>query len=240
MARDLKGGVVIFEGHVSNPYLVCGPRLFAVDAATVSAAKQILSYIDKRLKRPPEDLDFVTATHFHFDHIAGLDYLCKATGAKVAFHRRVRRYLCEGKKIPFPPLKRWAQGLWRSARRGSVPLPSIHDVLSAPTAGLPLVKNHIESPVGFWLEDDEMLPGSEAWKVVFTPGHSEDSACFYNEKEKVLVSGDTVVNYHGSGELNPFHDDSWALALSFRRLRELDVRHLYPGHGFPLGREDGL
>lgn len=44
-----------------------------------------------------------------------------------------------------------------------------------------------------WLEDNEELKllGMN-WKVMFTPGHTEGSVCYYVAQENVLFSGDTL------------------------------------------------
>lgn len=46
-----------------------------------------------------------------------------------------------------------------------------------------------------FLEDGQILKfGNTEFKVIYTPGHSEGGVCFYFEKEKLLVAGDTLFN----------------------------------------------
>ncbi len=42
------------------------------------------------------------------------------------------------------------------------------------------------------LSDGDTLPGDASWRVIHTPGHSPGSVCLYNEKEKILLAGDTL------------------------------------------------
>ena len=73
--------------------------------------------------------------------------------------------------------------------------------------------------------------------VIHTPGHTPGSICLWAEKDRVLVSGDTVFadGYFGRYD---FPGGSRAeLAKSLERLGELDVGGLYAGHGEPA--EDG-
>ena len=43
------------------------------------------------------------------------------------------------------------------------------------------------------LEDNEViLIGNEIITTIYTPGHFHDSVCFWNEKDKVLFTGDTI------------------------------------------------
>jgi glyoxylase-like metal-dependent hydrolase (beta-lactamase superfamily II) len=211
-------------------------KLAVVDVSVPSAAEKIVAFVEQKLKKKRTDIALITATHFHIDHIGGIDVLKKLTSARIAFHPRVKQYLA-GRKIKFPPLKKWIKGIVPVWRSQAFSLPSIRDVLQAPIAGYPMIKNRIAHPVDIWLEDETPLPVNPQRKVIYTPGHVEDSVCFYHERSEVLLSGDTVLNITGRGELNPFHNDTEALIKSFERLKKLNIRHLYPAHGRPLEKE---
>jgi glyoxylase-like metal-dependent hydrolase (beta-lactamase superfamily II) len=234
--EKIKGGVFLFNGFVSNPYLITGESLVVVDVGTPSAAKKIVTFVEKELQRKRTDISLITATHFHTDHIGGIDVLKGMTSAQLAFHPLVKEYL-SGRRIKFPPLKKWIRGIIPAWRSQAFSLPSLRDVLRAPTAGYPILKNRIASPVDFWLADNAPLPMNAEWQVIYTPGHVEDSICLYHQNCEVLISGDTVINVTGRGELNPFYNDKEALLKSFERLKRLKVSNLYPGHGRPLEKE---
>ncbi|MDD1736369.1 MAG: MBL fold metallo-hydrolase [Methanothrix sp.] len=70
------------------------------------------------------------------------------------------------------------------------------------------------------------------WKlrVLETPGHSLGSLCLYEEKEKVLFSGDTVFPDGNIGRTDMFGGDTPELVRSIERLTALDVKTMYPGH----------
>lgn len=78
--------------------------------------------------------------------------------------------------------------------------------------------------------------GGNTWQVIHTPGHSPGSICLYWNKERVLISGDTVFN-PGIGRTDLPGGDSGKIKASFERLRRLSIRHLLPGHGSPLSGE---
>jgi len=234
--EELKTGVFLFNGFVSNSYLIIGEKMVVVDVSGPSAAEKIVAFVEQELKRKRTDIALITATHFHIDHIGGIDVLKKLTSAQLAFHPLVREYLA-GRKIKFPPLKKWIKGLLPVWRSQAFSLPSIRDVLRAPIAGYPVLRNRIAHPIDIWLADGAPLPVNPEWRVIHTPGHSEDSICFYNQNTEILLSGDTVLNVTGSGELNPFNSDQDALFRSFEKLKGLKVRNLYPGHGRPLEKE---
>ena len=80
-------------------------------------------------------------------------------------------------------------------------------------------------------EGDEIDLGSVILKVIYTPGHSKGSICLYEEKSKSLFSGDTIFAYGGIGRTDFIGGDKLELIESIRKLKRVDVKNLYPGHG---------
>lgn len=79
---------------------------------------------------------------------------------------------------------------------------------------------------------DSFLKGKVGdFKVLYTPGHSLGSVCYYNEKEKVLFSGDTIFK-NAIGRTDLPHSSSKLMKESLKMLIQLpkDVK-VYPGHG---------
>jgi glyoxylase-like metal-dependent hydrolase (beta-lactamase superfamily II) len=73
--------------------------------------------------------------------------------------------------------------------------------------------------------DGEVIQlGEETWRVIHTPGHSDDHVCLL--VGRVLFTGDHIMG--GSSvmvdKMGPYLD-------SLRRLQALDLERLYPGHG---------
>ena len=96
---------------------------------------------------------------------------------------------------------------------------------------LRLVSHHFDGLTGFRvdrrLHDGDVVCG---FKVIFTPGHSPGSICLYNEKEKILFSGDTIFKDGcGRTDLGGNADD---MAKSLDLLLKLNPdTEVYPGHG---------
>ncbi len=67
-------------------------------------------------------------------------------------------------------------------------------------------------------------------KVIHTPGHSPGSVCYYDEDRKWLFSGDTVFAYGGFGRVDFPGGSAEELVRSLKKLTQLDVDVLYPGH----------
>lgn len=69
------------------------------------------------------------------------------------------------------------------------------------------------------------------FKVIATPGHTTGSVCFYNEEDKILISGDTILK-SSYGRVDFPTGNMQDMVNSLRRLIKLpdDVK-IYPGHG---------
>lgn len=80
-------------------------------------------------------------------------------------------------------------------------------------------------------EADTLLCGNEPFTILYTPGHSLGSICLYNQKEKVLFSGDTLFANGDFGRYDLTGGDFESLVQSLKRLSTLDVNDLYAGHG---------
>jgi ribonuclease/clavin/mitogillin len=99
----------------------------------------------------------------------------------------------------------------------------------APKHGLPLLKGRLPRNGVRTFADGEYLDldGGVRLRVLFTPGHSTDSVCFYLEEEGVLFSGDTLLG----SSTTTVHD----LGDYRRTLRTLlglpNLAVICPGHG---------
>jgi len=91
--------------------------------------------------------------------------------------------------------------------------------------------------VHFHLGDSLRLDGVEL-QVIHTPGHTPGSVCLYWPDEEVLISGDLVFE-GGVGRVDLPGGNGELLKQSIKRVAELKVRYLLPGHGeLVVGRED--
>ncbi len=69
--------------------------------------------------------------------------------------------------------------------------------------------------------------------VLHTPGHTPGSICLYSERDRVLISGDTVFADGYFGRYDFPGGSRTELSRSLDRLSLLDVEGLYAGHGEP-------
>lgn len=88
------------------------------------------------------------------------------------------------------------------------------------------------TPVKYINDGDKIVLGEYTFDCIFTPGHSPGSISFYNEKNKILISGD-VLFYGSIGRTDlPLSDHDSLMKSIKERLFVLppDVK-VYSGHG---------
>ena len=79
------------------------------------------------------------------------------------------------------------------------------------------------------------LPGGATLQVIHTPGHASNHICYLLEEEKLLFTGDHVMQA-STVVINPPDGDMAAYIASLRSLTALDLDWLAPGHGFLMAQ----
>ncbi len=80
------------------------------------------------------------------------------------------------------------------------------------------------------LKDGDEIAGL---RVIHTPGHSPGSICLYDEKNRILFSGDTVFA-EGRGRTDLPGGSEEEMRKSIEKLKGLKIDKLLPGHGSPV------
>ena len=235
------------EGGYANTYLIEGKGgLAAVDVGSNLAAEKIKKIINENYGGKEGGLKLITATHFHIDHIGGIARLKEFfPEAEINFFHMVEKYISGEEQLAIPPFSRWAMGLVPVVTRIKHQFRNYCQSFASKKAGIPLpfLRNYIR--IGYEpkceLEESRDIPFLPNWRLIATPGHTPDSVCFYNEEQKILISGDTILNMEGTGELNRFCYDVEDIETSFKKLSSLSIETIYPGHGNPIvGAKDPM
>jgi glyoxylase-like metal-dependent hydrolase (beta-lactamase superfamily II) len=79
------------------------------------------------------------------------------------------------------------------------------------------------------------LPGDSTLQVIHTPGHAGNHLCYRLMQQKMLFTGDHVMQ-GSTVVINPPDGDMSAYLRSLRELCELDLDWLAPGHGFLMAQ----
>jgi len=227
-----------------------------VDIGSVGAADDIEKFISGYPGMAMKDVRFITATHFHIDHIGGMGSFLKKCppSTKILYHPLVQKYYLGKRKLSL--IRHWFSGFlpasfWsaRYVKRfdhlrfeslSGIPLPVLRNYVR-----LPGLENRIQyfelnvppplDPIDKTLKPlQTCMAGFGAWHVIETPGHTEDSISFYNPDSGELLCGDLVVNpfKDGRGRLNHVCWSREITKSTYRELvRTLSSKILYPGHG---------
>ncbi|MBU2550521.1 MAG: MBL fold metallo-hydrolase [Proteobacteria bacterium] len=100
--------------------------------------------------------------------------------------------------------------------------------------GLPMP----EYQIAVHLVEGDLTLGDKTLQVYHTPGHSPGEVCLYWPEPKVLICGDLIFA-QGVGRTDFPGGNGKQLKESIRRMAELDIELLLPGHGPAVaGREN--
>lgn len=81
--------------------------------------------------------------------------------------------------------------------------------------------------------------GETQIRAVHTPGHASNHVCYRLDEERILFTGDHVMQ-GSTVVINPPDGDMTAYIASLRRLQGTGLEYLAPGHGFVIGQPDGM
>jgi glyoxylase-like metal-dependent hydrolase (beta-lactamase superfamily II) len=171
------------------------------------------------------------ATHAHIDHIGGLH----------EFERRLLHPLEEpaarhiGDIAPLVTA-RWPDELKEQlADAGLPPAPVLVDALPAPGFDPAAFRIAAVAPTHRVEGGDTIDLGDRQLRVLHLPGHTPGCIGLYDEADEALFSGDAVYEGELIDTLPESSVDDYARTM--RRLLDLPVSVVYPGHGQPFTGE---
>lgn len=219
-------------GHV-NTYLVRSDAGYLLvdcgwdTADTLHTLEGHLRALDIRMP----DVRQLVVTHIHPDHYGLAGRLREISNANLSFHRLERLYI-ESRYVDADELL----GEMREWLRLNGTPPSELDLLNRGSMSM-MERVQIAFPDRTLDGGEEITCGRFAFRVIWTPGHSAGHICLYDERSKVLLSGDHVlphitpaVGLHVRAMSNPLAD----YLDSLRLVRDLQAELVLPGHGEPF------
>lgn len=241
MAGHYIHNIHVLDGQAGPVYIIADTdAITLIDIGFPSDAKSIIRYIENTLKRDKSQVKLIVITHSHIDHVSGVDYLLKTVNARIAAHVNAKKYLTGKKALPFTSLSSYLGFLVFLIKNG-FPRPSVPDIFAMPWAGIPGIRKGIKSEVQIWLAQGQAIPDLPGWEVFHTPGHTDDGICLYHAADKILFSGDTIINDKGVLKLNRLLVWNEAeLQRSFKKISQRQVDYLFPGWGPPVKGNDVL
>ena len=172
----------------------------------------------------PGDLKLILITHGDFDHIGSVLYLQKKFGGKVAMHKSDLGMAEQGNMF------------WNRTGINIILKKLIQFILVL--TRLKLKKADRFTPDIFLENGDDLSDYVFNAKVIHFPGHSKGSIGFLTS-DGDLFCGDLLENVKKpvEGSLIDNKDD---FNSSLSKLKEINIKTVYPGHGVPFSIEEYL
>jgi glyoxylase-like metal-dependent hydrolase (beta-lactamase superfamily II) len=168
-------------------------------------------------------LKLLVLTHAHFDHAGSAARIKSLTGCKIMIHRMEASRLSDG-FTHLPPGTRWKAKLLVGAGR----------IIARRLGKFPPAQPDLFVDDVFDLHEFG-FPG----QVVHAPGHTAGSMVVHMEGGE-LIAGDTLFGLAGKQHFPPFAEDLPQLVKSWKFIRNLELKTIYPAHGRPFTRKSFL
>lgn len=162
----------------------------------------------------PGNLNLIVITHGDFDHTGNAKYIREKFGAKIAMHLDDLRMAEKGDMF------------WN--RKGNFFIKKIAPLL------FKFGKSERFKPDLYLKDGDDLSEHGLNAKIIHIPGHSKGSIGIFTS-DGDLFCGDLLENTK-EPSLNSIMDDKAAADISIEKLKGLEIKTVYPGHGgsFPM------
>ena len=213
MPTEVLPGVtaIAFPRAIVTAYVVRADVPTLVDTGTPGGAGKVLGAL-RGLGLEPRDVGRILLTHRHADHAGNARELAQLTGAEVHVAPGAVPYVSDGREQPKP--------------RAATPLGR----LLVPYVSVALPWTLEPAPTQPTLVDGARVG---PFRVVTSPGHTEDHVALVWEERAVLFTGDAAANVTGVGP-HPAADDPELARRTFRGLVDTPFDAALFGHGQPV------
>ncbi len=175
----------------------------------------------------PSDVVGVAITHAHRDHHGLSGRLRAETGAWIGMHPREAQAIGQPVFASVVALERqWLH-------RAGVPDDEVEELL--PDPGEYADRERLARP-DVLLDDGELLSFDRPIRAIWTPGHTAGHLCFYDERNRLMLTGDHVlprISPHVSQRPGEASDVASYLS-SLHRLDAFDVEQALPAHEYRI------
>jgi len=195
-----------------NCYLIKTENGFVMVDAGFNLARGALKKTLDEAGCKPGALKLVVLTHGDWDHTGNGVYLRRKYGAKIAIHQGEARALETGDMY--------------ASRKRKGNLPKLVFGLFRPA----LVRTF--KPDIIIADGDDLSPFGFNARVIHTPGHTVGSISILTVFGDFFC-GDFLTN-GDKPQTNSFLDDTAEMEASVQKIKGLEIKRIYPGHGRPF------
>lgn len=211
--------------YIMKNYLLYTPKgIIAIDTGYPGGAQRFIRQFTKH--HPLSELAYIFLTHHHDDHAGFLNDLLQVTDATLILHHTAIPHLQNGQSYD-PPQGGYSS--WPASLFGAV-----KTEFRFPPVQLP---NHTIT-----LYSESQQPFEELGlpiRIVFLPGHTQDSIGLLLTHTGQLFCGDAAMNAIISiARHTIWIDNAEQFALSWDKMLSLNPTRIYPSHGTPFSPRD--
>ena len=206
-------------GGVNCYLLRKGVEYFLIDTGSSNARRELEEQLRTKGCQPG-NLKLIILTHGDFDHTGNAAYLRKKYASKIAMHLEDSGMSEQGDML-------------FNRRLGNAFTRALIKITASCLFGFGRAERFKPD-----LYIDEVFALSEYGldaRIIHTPGHSKGSISILTS-DRDLFCGDLCVNGNreDNARMNTIVDQKTYMNESTRRLKDLNIRTIYPGHGRPF------
>ena len=198
---------VPFSGLWTGVILVTGEENCLIDSgAKDTDVDQYILHALKELGLDLQSISWLLNTHTHGDHIGGHARIKELADIKVAAHAS-------------------------SAPKVENPVPYAIETRTKFPEHSPAPQVYLKGvPVHRVMEEGEVIAGR--LQVIHTPGHDNDCVCWYDQKTKTLITGDSLQANGTPAQGVGFYKSLEEYLSSMKKLLQLPIEHIICGHDY--------
>jgi glyoxylase-like metal-dependent hydrolase (beta-lactamase superfamily II) len=217
-----------------NAYLIDEEPLTLVDPGIkTKESYQVLEFSLRNRGCQIRDIRRILLTHGHIDHYGQAKMISDASGADICIHKKDYERIRS--------IREFGTSLVSALIQNGTPRDSLDEAMTYMEFAITRFADPLDN-VRFITDGEEISFENMGIRCIHCPGHSPGLICFYVEEQSILISGDHLLDeispnpiidlsHEGPG---PQSTSLKQYIESIRKIQDLNVSLVLPGHGVPI------